>query len=519
MPLELVRQHDAEFGATSEGEPLAELVADTRGCWVNPEWVWLVEAYSLDRLSGVQALMNAPRVHDDSYTAVRRCALPAGAQGAQWVRIKTENALGWYDRCATLARGRWWRSRLQAEFRLAQCAQAAGLRVAVPLAFRALARGARQAWLVVLEPHGVSSLAEYFGDPCARHPAERLQLMSELGRELARWHAAGFSHGQLSADHILIPAGATGPFTFLELGQAQLTAAISLQGRVGDLAELLASLAPPRVLRAEREALVDAYCAASPLPAEEPELRRLLAERRAAQARVVTRSAPLPPRPAAQRLAPFDTGPGAAMWCDLSDRSALVRAGLGGFDQVMAQREGRLLRTLSNRENWRIELRGAHGPYGAYLKKHRIRDWKLRLWARLRLPALASEGRIEAENIASLERDGIPTMRLIAFGERQQPDGVQESFVLTEELAGFQQLDHFLESRFPPRDPRGGRPAADFANLIREVARVAGEFHRRGHNHRDFYLCHFFVHEPAPGTFEVRLIDLQRMQSGRWFNS
>ena len=203
----------------------------------------------------------------------------------------------------------------------------------------------------------------------------------------------------------------------------------------------------------------------------------------------------------------------------MRDQAALRNAELGSLEQVMATQSGRLLRTLVNRENWRIELRGPRGEYGAYLKKHRIVDWKMRLRARLRLAPPVSEGRVEAENVARLEREGIPTMRLIAFGERSHANGLQESFVLTEELAGFVQLDHFLPTRFAVRDPARGRVDQDLGKLIREVARVARAFHRWGHNHRDFYLCHFFVREPRPGKFEVKLIDLQRVQTRRWNKS
>ena len=49
------------------------------------------------------------------------------------------------------------------------------------------------------------------------------------------------------------------------------------------------------------------------------------------------------------------------------------------------------------------------------------------------------------------------------------------------------------------------------------MADVASRFHRQGYNHRDLYCCHFFIREPRPGDFDVRLIDLQRVQHrARW---
>ena len=49
------------------------------------------------------------------------------------------------------------------------------------------------------------------------------------------------------------------------------------------------------------------------------------------------------------------------------------------------------------------------------------------------------------------------------------------------------------------------------------MAEIARRFHAAGYNHRDFYTCHFLVKEPSPGQFDVRLIDLQRVQRRRWF--
>ena len=53
--------------------------------------------------------------------------------------------------------------------------------------------------------------------------------------------------------------------------------------------------------------------------------------------------------------------------------------------------------------------------------------------------------------------------------------------------------------------------------MIVQVADIARRFHAAGFNHRDFYCCHFLVKETSPGRFDVRLIDLQRVQRRRWF--
>jgi lipopolysaccharide core heptose(I) kinase len=207
------------------------------------------------------------------------------------------------------------------------------------------------------------------------------------------------------------------------------------------------------------------------------------------------------------------------IWVDPRDKEALARAGLATFDEMMATTDGQLLRALPDRENWRLELHEAQGgPRRAYLKKHHTRTWGQWLRAKLGAGAGATPGRVEAENIEGLARRGIPAMRLVAWGEKLHRDGLLESFVLTDELAGYTQLDHYLPVRFAPRSQ--DRPQArdrDLDRLTCQVAALARRFHECGYNHRDLYCCHFFIREDSQGEFHVHLIDLQRVQHRRRF--
>jgi heptose I phosphotransferase len=216
-------------------------------------------------------------------------------------------------------------------------------------------------------------------------------------------------------------------------------------------------------------------------------------------------------------VAAADCGQGAHMWVSPRYRDPMQEAGLSSVDDVMTSDAGRLLRSLPDRENWRLELHDAHrGSRAAYLKKHHTRTWRNWLRAKFQLGPGASAGRVEASNVARLKLDGIRAMRLIAYGDRLHADGLLESFVITEELAGFTQLDHFLRRRFPERDGRS-KPDPELSRLIRAVADVAARFHHSGYNHRDLYCCHFFIREPSPGEFQVHLIDLQRVEHRRRF--
>lgn len=152
------------------------------------------------------------------------------------------------------------------------------------------------------------------------------------------------------------------------------------------------------------------------------------------------------------------------------------------------------------------------------MKKHHVRTWLSRLRARLGAGPPPSPGRIEARNVHRLAADGIEVLDLIAWGEQFHPDGLLESFVLTDELAGYLPLDDFLRRRFTglPRGRTVGRDPT-LHRLIRQVASISSRFHRAGYNHRDLYCCHFFVKEISPGRFDVKLIDLQRVQHRRRF--
>ena len=211
------------------------------------------------------------------------------------------------------------------------------------------------------------------------------------------------------------------------------------------------------------------------------------------------------PRPPAT-LVEVETG---RLWIASEWVERLTALGLGSFRALMDCDRGVRLRRVAERENWRLELPTASGAVTAYLKKHRSRSWRSLFGAAL----ARSPGRVEAENIARLTELGVPTMRPIAYGEALQAVGLVESFVMTEELRGYIPLDDMLRARRSSSHDGGRR---GLRRLLAAVAHVAARFHASGFNHRDFYGCHFFIQESAAGRFDVRLIDLQRVQRRRW---
>jgi heptose I phosphotransferase len=207
------------------------------------------------------------------------------------------------------------------------------------------------------------------------------------------------------------------------------------------------------------------------------------------------------------------------MWIASRYREILENAGLAQFDAVMNTQAGRCLRVLADRENWYLQ--------GMYLKKHRACTWATRVAAALGAGSPPSPGRVEAQRALALQSLGIDVMPLMACGEKLHADGRLESFLLSEELAGYCELQDLIQQRFPARDEPSPRPSPSgrggrgmdpaLRRLILQVADIARRFHAAGFNHRDFYCCHFLAKETLPGQFDVRLIDLQRVQQRRWF--
>ena len=236
-----------------------------------------------------------------------------------------------------------------------------------------------------------------------------------------------------------------------------------------------------------------------------------------------------------QRLLADGTGtvPATLMWIAEHYRETLENGGLAEFDAVMNTTAGRCLRVLPDRENWYLQgklvpvqatLTPCPSPgygrgesfLGMYLKKHRDCTWATRIAAALGAASPPSPGQVEAENAMALQSLGIDVMPLMAYGEKLHADGRLESFLLTEELTGYCELQEFIQRRFLLRSDESPLPA-DLRRLVIQVADIARRFHAAGFNHRDFYCCHFLVKETSPGRFDVRLIDLQRVQQRQWF--
>lgn len=151
----------------------------------------------------------------------------------------------------------------------------------------------------------------------------------------------------------------------------------------------------------------------------------------------------------------------------------------------------------------------------SYLKRHyRLPRWRGVL-ATLFPGRAWSPGLEEWEHLRWAAAEGFPVPRAVAAGQYVGPWFRLQGFLAVEELAGMLPLHEAVplaaERLPPPEFARWKR------GLTAELARLAGELHRRKVFHKDLYFCHFYVPEEltrrVPDTWVNRavMIDLHRL--------
>lgn len=187
-------------------------------------------------------------------------------------------------------------------------------------------------------------------------------------------------------------------------------------------------------------------------------------------------------------------------WIELFKQHGLV-----GFADFMATQDGEILGRRSDRVRMKIQLDSDQGPQVFYLKRYHPSGIFRRLLMALGI-CRRSRARKELINICRLQNAGLDTLVTAAVGEAGLGQG---SFILIEELTGYQPLHEFIES-FLNRPGRAEILSTKW-QLIKALAQLVRKLHVAGLDHRDLYLCHFFVRPEDPAQ-SMRLIDLQRIK-------
>ncbi|WIO74462.1 lipopolysaccharide core heptose(I) kinase RfaP [Porticoccaceae bacterium LTM1] len=171
------------------------------------------------------------------------------------------------------------------------------------------------------------------------------------------------------------------------------------------------------------------------------------------------------------------------------------------------QLEGKVYRALEGRKTLRFELSG--NSY--FIKIHKGIGWGeiVKNLTQGRLPILGAGAEYRAIN--RLHELGVDTMTAAAFGERGVNPATQQSFLVTEDLAGSISLEDFC-GNWQEQPPKLKLKRA----LIKKVATISAQLHNHGVNHRDYYICHFHLYPESlqedHDNIRLHVIDLHRTQ-------
>jgi len=112
----------------------------------------------------------------------------------------------------------------------------------------------------------------------------------------------------------------------------------------------------------------------------------------------------------------------------------------------------------------------------------------------------------EWQSIFSINRIGIATVPVVAYGEKQFLGIERKSFIVTEKLYGYESIENIAKERWNP--PLTKAEIEEKRLIVEEAARLAWKLHEAGLNHQDFYLGHLFYHPENP----MAIIDVQRVE-------
>lgn len=148
------------------------------------------------------------------------------------------------------------------------------------------------------------------------------------------------------------------------------------------------------------------------------------------------------------------------------------------------------------------------GSDALYFKRHVAPLRKqLAFWLR---PAKTT---VEVYASARLRAIGIPTARVLAWGERRRFGMLQSSFVVTREVPDSVDLQRFALSRWR-RLPRAQRRAV-YDELSRQLVRQLQRAHARNFFHQDLKWRNLLVRETAEHALELYWIDAPRARVRR----
>jgi tRNA A-37 threonylcarbamoyl transferase component Bud32 len=422
-------------------------------CRINPRFQEWMRARDL---ASAEALLSLPAVIVSGHPS-RNAARVLTGEGPE-VRpayLKRQHRVCVWERLTNALAGFGWVTTSQREAVLLEELQRAGIGCPDWIAVGQDGRG--RAFLLVEECADRVELNRHLRD-WRGSSRERVRFARHLGRTLALLHSAGFSHPDLYAKHVLVAKRDHG-LTFLDWQRSRLPHRVSWTERCRDLAALHATLADDLANPRERLACLFAYRRATrPFTGSSFSSAALLREIQHRASRLLrhrhVRDA---------RRGPATADEQQVVWLDgealcvtrafhqhlprpLPEWLSILRSATGSLPSV----ERRWVTLDQDRQALLIQ-RHAWRPFAA-----------LNSWMSGR-PLTAPEVR-QAGLLFRLQRHGVRTPRLLAFGQRLYWPGRLDSFLLTE----------------PALPEAGVRPCRRELEELREAARLLRRLHEAG---------------------------------------
>jgi UDP-glucose:(heptosyl)LPS alpha-1,3-glucosyltransferase len=199
--------------------------------------------------------------------------------------------------------------------------------------------------------------------------------------------------------------------------------------------------------------------------------------------------------------------------CYLADDLRRGFPELRDFDSAM-RLDGEIYRQALGRYTFKIE--GAQRNF--FVKHHVGVGWGeiFKNLVSLKLPVFGAQA--EWQGAHRLRSLGVDTLDAAGFGRKGTNPARQQSFFISRELPASTSLDllpALVSNQAGDRQTGSDKVVLrERRVLIKRVAQIVRRMHRDGINHRDLYLCHFWLQNGDKPLNQKRLflIDLHRMQ-------
>jgi hypothetical protein len=380
--------------------------------------------------------------------------------------LKREHRVPWKDRLANACAGFGFVSRCQREFVILRSLRQAGIGCPDPIA--AGEDGHGRAFLIVRELPSAVDLRTFLDKRRNTSAYHRYRFARRLGEALARVHDAGFDHPDLYAKHVLVVPGSES-ISFLDWQRSRQCGHVGWPQRWSSLAALDATLAADLASPSERLVCLRAYLRASAQIFLPRSLRMEAVRRIACRSQKLQRRR----RIREQRHRPLAADAQSLIWLD--DENLVVTRAFHeecrGVTPSCLGEPGPPSGAAPQRT-----VISLPGDLTAILVRRQTSCPGQWLWNSVRRRRFESPELQQAAALFRLQRFGVRTPRLLAFGQRHPRPWRAESFLLSEEPSGAETLPAWL--RRQGRQPLWTAQLKQRRRLIAE----AGDFLRRIHD-------------------------------------